>query len=212
MTYSVLLSDIASWSQRDDVATIAERWVKFATAAFNRDLRVPEMEARDTRILVSEFSGLPSDFLEMRAVMTADGTEMRYLAAQQFATVVDAQARLDKPIYTIEDFQLRVYPAPTSGSPLTVTILYYEEVAPLVNALDTNWMLSDYPDLYLYGSLIHARAWLHDEPRLGAVKALYDEGLASLRRRKVHATGIASAMGSEVPRSGGTWFNVNAGI
>lgn len=211
MTYSVLLSDIASWSQRDDVSTVSPRWVTFATAAFNRDLRVPEMEARDTRILTTEFVSLPPDFLEMRAVMTADGTEMRYLAAQQFMTVIDAEARLDKPIYTIEDFQLRVYPAPTVASPLTVTILYYEQLAPLVNTLDTNWLLSGYPDLYLYGSLIHARAWLHDEPRLGAVKALYDEGLASLRRRKVHATGIASAMGSEVPLMGGTWFNVNTG-
>lgn len=209
MTYSVLLSDIASWSQRDDVSTVSPRWVTFATAAFNRDLRVPEMEARDTRILTTEFVSLPSDFLEMRAVMTSTGEELRYLAAQQFVTIVDSGVKLDKSIYTIEDFQLRMYPVPTVSNPLTVTILYYEDIAPLVNASDTNWVLTRYPDLYLYGALIHARAWLHDEQRLGVVKALYDEGMASLKRRKVHATGIASAIGSDLPMTRG--FNVYTG-
>ena len=68
-----------------------------------------------------------------------------------------------------------------------------------MNASDVNWLLTDYPDLYLYGSLVHGAAWLHDAGRIVAVKALHDEALSDLAKRKVHATGIVSVMDSGVP-------------
>jgi hypothetical protein len=207
MTYATLRADIISFAQRSDAefTAVVPTLVRLATSVLSRELRTPEMESRDTTILTSEYSGLPDDFLEMRAIKDSTGRELKYLAAQQFAGIVSSEVRLEVPIFTIEDFQLRMYPAPSVAAPLTVTILYYERLAPLVNNNDTNWLLVEYPDIYLYGSLLHARAWLHDEGRLAMVKQLHDEALMSLKRRKVHATGIASAMGSEVPMMPSTW-------
>lgn len=205
MTYGTLKSDIASFVQRDDLTAVIPTWVRFATAALNRELRTPEMESRDTQTLTTEFTGLPSDFLEMRSVTTGAGEPMRYLGNQQFVDVVAQGDNLSPPVYTIDDYQLRIYPAPTVAEPLAVVINYYEEVAALVADPDTNWVLEKYPDVYLYGALVHARAWLHDDQRLLTVKALYDQGLAALKRRKPHATGIVSAVGTGVPIMASAW-------
>jgi hypothetical protein len=107
--------------------------------------------------------------------------------------------RPDPPIFTVEDYQLRFLPAPTAGSPLTVTIQTYERIPELTTDPSTNWLLTQNPDLYMLGSLLYARLWLHDDARLGLVKAMYDEQLAILRRTKVHATGIVSAIAADVP-------------
>ncbi|MEB3212964.1 MAG: hypothetical protein VKL39_16540 [Leptolyngbyaceae bacterium] len=213
MNYGELRAAIANFLQRSDPEMTASipTWVTLATAVFNRDLRTPEMESRDTAAMTSEFIGLPSDFLEMRGVYKTDGTALRYLAAQQFAEVVSLQRAMETPIYTIEDFQLRLYPPPSASAPASLTILYYERIPMPTSDSATNWLMRDWPDVYLYGSMMHARAWLHDDPRLALVKQLYDEALASVRRRKVHATGIVSAVGSDIPAARLGW-SIRRGI
>lgn len=209
MPLSTLQSDAASFLQRDDLTAQIPRFVEFATANFNRELRTPEMEARATSTADAEYEALPPDFLEVRTV--TNGTrEMRYLGAQQFAGLVASNAKPEVPVYTIEDFQLRVFPAPTPSSTLALTVLYYKRIPDLVGASDTNWLLDDHPDLYLWAVLFNARVWMHDDQRMVLVKSMYEQGLASLKRRKVHAAGISSAVGSDVPSSTSI-FNINRG-
>jgi hypothetical protein len=135
----------------------------------------------------------------MRAVKDATNRQLRYLAAQQFAAVAAQGDALDVPIFTIEDLKIRIFPVPTVSAPVSATISYYQRLPALVNASDVNWLLTDYPDLYLYGSLVHGAAWLHDTGRIAVVKALHDEALNALKKRKIHATGIVSVMDSGVP-------------
>jgi hypothetical protein len=59
MTYSELQDAIASWCQRDDLSSIIPTWVTFATSAFNRKLRSPEMESRDQSTIDEEYTALP---------------------------------------------------------------------------------------------------------------------------------------------------------
>lgn len=200
MNLGELKAAIIEWSHRGDLASIVPTWITLATSVFNRDLRVPEMEARTTPAspIVAEFTGLPTGFLEIRGIYLADGTELRYLPAQQFAGVVGRNETFDDPIYTIEDFQLRFRPAPTASTPLTPTILYYERITVPASDGGDNWLMRDWPDLYLYGSLLHARAWMQADERLATVDA-YKEALASVRRRKVAATGVSMARVSDVP-------------
>ena len=199
MAYGTLKADVASFVQRDDVTAIIPTWVRYATAQFSRVLRVPQMETRDVRTLADEFASLPSDFLEIISIQRDDEEELRYIARPAFASYAAQDIQPDPPVYTVEDYQLRFLPAPSVTVPLTVTILTYERLPELVDDADTNWLLDEHPDLYLWGSLLFARAWLHDDERLARIKPLYDEQLAILARRKVHATGIASAVGLEIP-------------
>ncbi|MCK8356920.1 hypothetical protein LXA28_18340, partial [Erwinia amylovora] len=44
----------------------------------------------------------------------------------------------------------------------------------------TNWLLTDHPDLYLYGSLLQAEAYLFNDDRLAVWKTAHDEVMAEI--------------------------------
>ena len=44
----------------------------------------------------------------------------------------------------------------------------------------SNWLLVKAPDLYLYGSLVHASPYLLDDQRLGMFASMYNSRLDSL--------------------------------
>lgn len=214
MTYATLKADAASWLQRDDLTSQIPTFVRYATAAFNRELDrnpVPEMESRDTQSLTGEYTGLPDDFLRMRAVVRSDGKELRYVTSQQMDAMEDREESPEPQVYTLEDMQLRVWPAPSVSEPLTVTISYYERIPHLSADDDTNWLLSDYPDLYLWGVLLQARAWLHDDARLKSiVEPAYTVGMAQLRGRVLTTPGMASQMSTDIPITRGS-YNILTG-
>lgn len=199
MAYGTLKADVASFVQRDDVTAVIPTWIRYATAQFSRVLRVPQMETRDVRTLTTEYVSLPTDFLEIISITRDDGEELRYIARPAFSSYSAQGLDPDPAVYTIEDYQLRFLPAPSVTEPLTVTILTYERLPDFTTDASSNWLLDEHPDLYLWGTLLFARAWIHDDDRLARIKPLYDEQLAILARRKVHATGIASAVGIELP-------------
>ena len=203
MTYATLQADAASWLQRDDMTAVIQTCVRYATAALNRELAsdpVPEMESRDTRELTSEYSGLPADFLRMRAVMRSDNKELLYVTSQQMDEMEAAGAEVEPQVYTLEDLQLRVYPAPTALDPVTVTISCYEKIPELSASSDTNWLLSSHPDLYLWGTLLQARAWLHDDVRLKqVVEPAYTAGILQLKRRVLTTPGMRSVLTHDIP-------------
>lgn len=203
MTYATLQADAASWLQRDDMTAVIQTCVRYATAALNRELAsdpVPEMESRDTRELTSEYSGLPADFLRMRAVVRSDNKELLYVTSQQMDEMEAAGAEVEPQVYTLEDLQLRVYPAPTALDPVTVTISCYEKIPELSASSDTNWLLSSHPDLYLWGTLLQARAWLHDDVRLKqVVEPAYTAGILQLKRRVLTTPGMRSVLTHDIP-------------
>lgn len=205
MNFGTLKADIASYLQRDDLTAVIPTFTNYTTSRLNRILRVPQMESRDSRTITAEYANLPADFLEIIGIKDSENRELRYLARPQFSTVVARNARLDVPIFCIEDYQFRFWPTPSVSSPLVVTILYYEELAQLVNDSDENWLLNVYPDAYLYGALMHAGMYLKDAAMTTMARELFEAAVLEASRSKVAATGIASAVGSDLPPLIGTF-------
>lgn len=200
MTYGTLRTDVAAFLQRDNLTAQIPTFIRYATAAFNRELRLPQMESRDTRVMTAEFSTLPSDFLEMISVVRSDGQEIKYIARPQFASYAALSMRPEPQIFTIEDMQIRVLPAPSASAPVTLSIVYYERIPDFPLDTSTNWLLTEAPDLYLLGALMQARLFLHDDARFkNVVEPAYEKELARMKRHKVASTGIVSAVPTEVP-------------
>ena len=57
--------------------------------------------------------------------------------------------------------------------------LYWQKIPALTDLAPTNWLLTKYPDLYLYASLANAEPWLKNDPRVqlwaNAAQAAKDE-------------------------------------
>lgn len=73
--------------------------------------------------------------------------------------------------FTYHGRTVEIWPDPSQQFRLELD--YYEGVSALSDANPTNTVLTKYPDLYLYGSLIHSAPFLRDDPRTAIWSKLF---------------------------------------
>jgi hypothetical protein len=74
--------------------------------------------------------------------------------------------------------QLEVFPTP-NGS-YSVELLYYQKIPALSDANTTNWLLTDYPDVYLYGALLQATPYIENDQRMPVWERMYAAAIGSI--------------------------------
>ena len=155
MTRAELLVLVERYLKRNDLSDMYSDFIQMAEARINALMRLSEMEVRSTSTPTSAFWSLPSDFIEMRHIQaTASGGAypIEYLTPEQ----ADDMRRLltgNYKFYTLLDDSIEIIPHPTADSATEIEIFYYAKPAALVNSTDTNDVVTNYPNLYLYAIL-----------------------------------------------------------
>jgi hypothetical protein len=75
--------------------------------------------------------------------------------------------------------------APAPDRAYVATLIYEPQLSPLVNQTDTNWVLTNHPNVYLYGALKHASLWIRDAELAAGWQGLYDAHVAKLEKAKI---------------------------
>jgi len=178
-SYATLQSEIASWLNRDDLSSIIPTFIQFVEADVNSRLRHQKMVIRAQATSNQEYVQLPSDWLEAINIHIIDGAQpLSYVTLDQ-ADRVNKQQIITKPsFFSIMDNALEIVPAP--GSDIDIEMIYYGKIPALSNTNTSNWLLVKAPDLYLYGSLVHAAPYLLDDQRVGMFANMYNSRLESL--------------------------------
>lgn len=165
-TYDELKSAVASWLARDDLASQIPDFVFLAEAAFNRDLRVRAMEQRATAPTIAgqAYYAWPADLLEVRSIQinTDPPRVLEYLTPEQLRLQGCAAAAATPLYWTDIGASLQLWPTPPAE--VTIEIDYYKRLD--LAAEGTNWLLARHPDIYLYGTLLQAEPYLHNDARL----------------------------------------------
>ena len=86
--------------------------------------------------------------------------------------------------YTLEAGQFHLYPTPIAET--NVELVYYAKV-PALESNATNWLLTNSPDIYLYGSLLHSAPYLQDDARLAVWAQLYSAAVTRLNDSSMQA-------------------------
>jgi hypothetical protein len=73
-----------------------------------------------------------------------------------------------------------IYLRPIPDSAYATKLYYYQSVTPLSDVNTSNAILTKYPDLLLYGSLIELTAHLMDDPRVQVWKGFFDEAVKDI--------------------------------
>lgn len=170
-TYADLQSQIANWLARDDLTNYIPDFITLFEAAACRKLKVRPQETTTTLTPSSGVATLPTDYLGHRRV-TYSGTpihELDYLAPPVWASYYPESPSGVPTVFTIEAGYLKV--KPLSDTALTFT--YYQKTAAVSGTL--NWLYTNHPDAYLFGSLCEANAFNKDVDPAGLWKARRDE-------------------------------------
>ena len=184
-TYDELLTELDAWLNRSDLSDRIPTFIRLFENRASRQLRVPEMATQTSYATVSGTAelSLPDDFLSARDLYL-DADPDIVLVAMTPAVLRNTYPRADTgqpAAYAVVGNQIVLGPAPDSS--YTILLDYYQRIPGLTEDNPTNWLLTAYPDIYLWGSLCMAEAFLRDDPRLAVWKTAWDEAAAEINRQ-----------------------------
>ncbi len=149
-SYSTLKTSIANWLNRSDLTDeIADDFIVLTEADLNSKLRIRKMVTQTTITIDSETESLPTGFLQVRNFYILSGGTDQLRGTSTSGT---------PEVYTILGDTFRFSPKPDTS--YTGYINYYKKFDALSVTNTSNWILTDHPAIYLYGSLYHAANFL----------------------------------------------------
>lgn len=211
-TYSDLQAAVGNWLNRTDLADRIPEFIALAEAQVNRRLRVRQMIMRAEAALADEFVDLPSDMLEpiqlALEISESDIRVLQYLAPERLlAEKAGIVSSAEPEFYTVIGGTLQLLPAPDVT--YTGELTYYAKV-PALSSNSTNWLLSTYPDAYLYGALLQAAPYLVDDERVMTWGAMFQAVLNDIQASNRVPSGKARMDLAEL--AGRQSFNINTGV
>lgn len=138
---------------------------------------------------------LPLDYGELRTLWidTANGRQhFSFQSPTNLDTNIDGISGY--PIaYTIEGLNLRIV-GDTGNDPDPIHMIYLSGLPPLSDAAPTNWLLTEYPSAYLWGTLSYAAPYIGDDQRIAIWLAAREERIEDIKladRRAKYPAGLA---------------------
>lgn len=195
-TAAGLYASIADFLNRGDLTSVIPDFSTMAEAQINRRLRVRRMVVRGTVTPSSEFVAVPSDFLEPLSATLTDNTVLDCLAPDALAEMKRNGGTVSSTgnpcAYAGVGSSLQFYRAPTTST--TVNLSYFGKLPALASNPTGNWLLTDCPDIYLYGSLLQSAPYLQDDARITTWANLFTtllEDLQQANNREVYGARLS---------------------
>lgn len=190
--YGELKTSIAAELTRSgDTAFVAKvpDFVRLFEVNIQRDLVHRRQQTTETLSLSASGSSvsLPSDFLSAEAVVLESSPKrtLNLKTIQDLFNEYPSDTNARPEAYAIQGSTM--YVRPVADSAYSITLYYNQALTALSSDSDTNWLLTNYPDLYLYGALVHAAPYLEDDARLQTWMGLYDRAVGALKGESVRA-------------------------
>ena len=180
-TYALLKTTIANYLNRTDLTSYLGDFITLTESRMNRELRVREMVNTDTTtttVAGTQSYSLPSGFLEASAVIYQSNPyrTLRFMANGDFYRQYNVTQTSGLPtFFTIVGENILLGVAPDSAQ--TLQIDFYKTLTALSESNTTNTILTNYPELYLYGALAESSPFLMQDERLDTWARLYKEAL-----------------------------------
>src|SRR5574340_199751 len=184
-TYDDLIANVAGWLNRGDIAAVIPTFVSLFEAQFNKDPRgrIQKSVVISSANIANELSPVPSNYIQMQNLRipgsqsNPDGLDL--LTSQQVGQFRARYNVAGEPLYyAIIGTQLRLLPIPDQQ--YTFEMEYFSKLPALSASNETNWLLADHPDIYLYGSLLQAEPYLKNDERIPVWRGLYDSAMEAL--------------------------------
>ena len=183
-TFAELKTAAANWLDRSDLTDRIPDFIAFAEARFNRVLRIRDMETVSTAISTAagtrEYS-LPTGFVQMREFhLTTDPlTPLSYITPEMMSRIWAGSSQGKPEVFTIIADNVRLGPNPDAV--YTTSMLYYKKITALSASATTNDMLTNNPDIYLYGTLLEATPFIMQDERVGLWLAAFEKAVADIQ-------------------------------
>ena len=184
-TYDELKTAVANWLDRNDLTDRIPEFIALAEARMNRVLRLRMMESKYTASTVASQRNyaLPTGYIQMRnfQINTSPVTPLQYVSPEIYDRLWGGSTGGTPQFYTIITNEIQLGPIP--GSVLTLEMLFYKKITALSGTNTTEQMLTDNPDIYLYGSLLEAEPFIMNDERMGLWAKGFEQAVINLQEQ-----------------------------
>ncbi len=215
-TLGQLKTSVDAWLTRDDIAVSGSDFPQIlliAESCISRKLRLIVQEVTTTLVFTGREVDLPADFLEQRNPFIDDAfRKFEYLTPQALRGNAAWATGRAASYYTLEGSQdlsaaddrvKMVIAGPASvADPLSIEVNYWRRFPALTADADTNWLMVNHYEIYLYACLRAACELIQEdmaEDRYSGKFDKYVEDQNKIENRKRY--GAMPKRSSNSPRS-----------
>ena len=190
-SYAELKTSIAAYLQRSDLTAVIPDFIALAESDINAD--IADLQVAQSHLSVTTTANNPLvSTASMYALRDAwCNGEPLHIGLPSSMTTTSTAKGAPEAIAISGASAIRVYPIPDAV--YTIDMLHI----PLLSiATELNWVFTQSPSAYLYGSLLHASAYIEDMSKISAWQAGYEAAISRLRsaNRHGHATMTAPTL------------------
>lgn len=172
--YSELQTAVANWLARSDLTSYIPDFITLAEARIYREMKVRQMETALDATISSGVIAVPSGYTSMKFayVNGSPVTPLERMSLEEMYRQYPVRSSSGKPRFFARNgsnFEFGPYP----DSDYTIKGVYYKKLDALSGSNTSNWLLTDAPDLILFGALLEAKAFIMDDKRISLWEARY---------------------------------------
>jgi len=189
--YTELKTAVANWLDRDDLTDRIPEFIALAEARFNRVLRLRSMEVKYTADTVAgqRNLALPASYIQMRnfQVNSSPLKVLSYVTPEIYDRLWGGSTQGTPEFYTILADEVSLGPIPASVQ--EVEMLFYKKFDNLDSATTSgypdsvNWLITNAPDIYLYGSMLEAEPFIMNDERIQVWAQGFEKGVMDLQEQ-----------------------------
>jgi hypothetical protein len=162
-TYATLQAKVVDLLHRTGdtaVTALAPDWIGYAESEMQTRIKLMEFETSATVTITAGSGTLPTGYVGMRSVywVGSPNRPITYIPPEQY-DAYRANDSGDGYYYTITGSTIRTTPM-GDGS---IVCTYLARFTPLSDSNTSNALLTNFPDLYVYGAMKHANVWTQDD-------------------------------------------------
>jgi len=196
MTYSSLVTDISSYLERTDTATIEKipTFIMLAEQVISAEIQfLGNLTVVTSTMNVGEpIIVKPARWRKTVSINLIDNSQRQPVFLRKYEYLRNYwpnATQRDTPVYYCDYDYTHWLVAPTPDLAYNYEVLYYERVQPLDVTNQTNWFTQYAPQAMLYGSLLQAMPFLKNDERMPMWQAQYDRVIATLKTEDVARIG-----------------------
>lgn len=181
--YATLVTAVGDYLARADLSGFIPNFIQNCEAKLNRELRISAMETALSTTISSGVAALPADYAELRFAYVVSGGQalhLKPLAIEDLYTKYPTRSASGVPKFIARQGSNFVF-GPYPDDTYSIAGTYYAKFAALSVSNTTNWLITDAPDLLLYGALLEAMPFLEDDSRIAVWQNFYMNAFMSVQ-------------------------------
>lgn len=182
--YASLQTALTNWLHRSDLSSFIPDFIALAETQLSVDLtdaRWMWTTASFTTTAGSNVVSLPTDLIELKRVKIFSNPNQTctYMPPEAFEATYNDSTNTNTPdAYSMTGLNIELGPSPDQV--YTGEFLYRQMIPALSNSNTTNWLITNFPNLYMWGSILAAQVYLQNDDRLPIIADLYAKAVAQL--------------------------------